>query len=374
MNKKLENEVVADAETAASSGKRQRSNRILWIAGPLAVALVAGYFYITSGRYTSTDNAYVQADQVTIAPQISGLVVEVAVRENQAVRKGDLLFRIDPEPLQIAVDQMQAQIEAAGDYLNASRDTYRSASADLRASEATLRNHEAQLQRIRELRAKGIVAQKVLDDADNDVATARGTRDADAATLAKSRTMLGGAVNTPLDKLSGYKVAKAQLAKANLDLSHAEVRAPIDGTVGKMHLQPGDYLTIGQAAMPLVAHSVWVEGNFKETDLTNVRVGQSAEIVVDTYPGRKWPATVSSISPASGSQFSILPAQNATGNWVKIVQRIPVRFEIAQTSADGLVLRAGMSADVKIDTGKEHSPLGRWTSSAGSKEEVAMSR
>ncbi|MEO7935229.1 MAG: HlyD family secretion protein [Dokdonella sp.] len=372
MTSKQKNETLATAEPAKPA--RKRSNRILWIAGPLVVAVVAGYFYITSGRYTSTDNAYVQADQVTIAPQIGGRVVEVAVRENQKVRKGDLLFRIDPEPLQIAVNQMEAQIEAAGDYLNASRDGYRSSSADLRSSDATLRNHEAQLKRIRELRGKGLVAQKALDDAINDVNTARGTRDSDAANLAKSKTMLGGAVDTPLAQLSGYKVVLAQMAKAKLDLSHAEIRAPIDGTIGKMHLQPGDYLNVGQAAMPLVSNSLWVEGNFKETDLTNVHVGQTAEIEVDTYPGHKCKATVTSISPASGSQFSILPAQNATGNWVKIVQRIPVRLSIDTGNEKDMILRAGMSADVEIDTGKENSLLGRWTSGGAQGSQVALSR
>lgn len=372
MTSKQNPEVLATAEPVDVEPVRKRGNRILWVAGPLVVAIIAGWFYITSGRYASTDNAYVQADQVTIAPQIAGRVVEVAVRENQAVRKGDLLFRIDPEPLQIAVDQMEAQIEAAGDYLDASRDTYRSASADLRSSDATLRNHEAQLKRIHELRAKGIVAQKALDDAINDVTTARGTRDSDAATLAKSKTMLGGAVDTPLGELSGYKVVLAQMAKARLDLSHAEVRAPADGTIGKMHLQPGDYLNIGQATMPLVSTTLWVEGNFKETDLTHVRVGQPAEIEVDTYPGQKWKATVSSISPASGSQFSILPAQNATGNWVKIVQRIPVRFSIEAADRDGMILRAGMSADVEIDTGKENSLLGRWTTRTKQDPQVVL--
>lgn len=367
-----ENSAVAASSAESPVPKNRRGNRLLWIAGPLAVAVIAGWFYVTSGRYTSTDNAYVQADQVTIAPQVGGRVVEVAVHENQAVRKGDLLFRIDAEPLQLAVIQMEAQIAAASDYLNASRDTYHSASADLRSSEATLRNHEAQFTRIKELRAKGLVAQKALDDAANDVATARGTRDSNAATLAKAKTMLGGAVNTPLTELSGYKVAAAQLAKARLDLSHAEVRAPIDGTIGKMHLQAGDYLNIGQAAMPLVSTTLWVEGNFKETDLTHVRVGQSAEIEVDTFPGHKWTARVSSISPASGSQFSILPAQNATGNWVKIVQRIPVRFALENGEQDGMILRAGMSADVQIDTGKENSLLGRWTSASKDKPEVAL--
>ncbi|HET9033193.1 MAG TPA: HlyD family secretion protein [Dokdonella sp.] len=374
MTSKQQIEILATDEASEPMPKRKRSNRILWIAGPLVVALIAGWFYLTAGRYSSTDNAYVQADQVTIAAQVAGRVVEVAVHENQPVRKGDLLFRIDPEPLQIAVEQMQAQIAAAGDYLNASRDTFRSASADLRASEATLRNHEAQLKRIRELRSRGLVAQKALDDAINDVTTARGTRDSDSASLAKSRTMLGGAVDTPLNELSGYRVVMAQLAKAKLDLSHAEVRAPIDGTIGKMHLQPGDYLNVGQAAMPLVSNSLWVEGNFKETDLTNVRVGQAAEIEVDTYPGHKWKATVSSISPASGSQFSILPAQNATGNWVKIVQRIPVRLSIDTTNNAGLILRAGMSAEVEIDTGAENSLLGRWTANQPHRPQLALDR
>ncbi|WP_440221971.1 HlyD family secretion protein [Dokdonella sp. MW10] len=350
---------------------KRRGNRLLWIAGPLAVAVVAGWFYLHSGRYASTDNAYVQADLVTIAPQVGGRVVEVAVRENQAVKQGDLLFRIDPEPLQIAVDQMEAQIAATGDYLNASRDSYRSAGADLRSSDATLRTNEAQLARMKELRAKGLVAQKALDDALNDVDTARGKRDANAAALAKTKTMLGGAVDTPLANLSGYKVATAQLAKARLDLSHSEVRAPIDGIIGKTHLQAGDYLNVGQAAMPLVATTLWVEANFKETDLTNVRVGQAATIEVDTFPGRKWKAHVSSISPASGSQFSVLPAQNATGNWVKIVQRIPLRLSLDAAEQDGMILRAGMSADVEIDTGAEHSAIGRWTRPATTDATVA---
>jgi membrane fusion protein (multidrug efflux system) len=374
MTRQQSAEIAASVETGAVKPRGRFRNRMLWIAGPLLVALAAGWFYITAGRYTSTDNAYVQADQVTIAPQNSGRVVEVAVRENQAVRRGDLLFRLDPEPLRIAVEQMQAQIAAAGDYLNASRDTYRSASADLRSADATLHNNEAQLKRVQELRAKGLVAQKALDDAAAEVATARGTRDSDAATLAKARTLLGGAVDTPLEELSGYRVAMAQLAKARLDLSHAEVRAPIDGTIGKMHLQPGDYLNVGQAAMPLVSNTLWVEGNFKETDLTNVRVGQPATIEVDTFPGHKWTATVASISPASGSQFSILPAQNATGNWVKIVQRIPVRLAIEMVSHDGMVLRAGMSADVEIDTGKQNSLLGRWTAGDSPEPRVALSR
>jgi len=148
----------------------------------------------------------------------------------------------------------------------------------------------------------------------------------------------------------------------------------MDGTIGKTSLQPGDFLAPGQAAMPLVANTLWVEANFKETDLTYVRVGQPATIEVDTFPGKKWQARVASISPASGAEFSVLPAQNATGNWVKIVQRIPVRLAIEEPDHDGMILRAGMSTLVDIDTGKQNSILGRWQGGAEPSARVAQNR
>jgi membrane fusion protein (multidrug efflux system) len=363
-----------DTTPAVQPKKRKRGQRILWIAGPLVVLLVAGYFYATSGRYVSTDNAYVSADQVNIAPQVAGRVVEVDVRENQAVHKGDVLFRIDPQPLQLAADALQAQARAVGEYLASTKDGYRSAQADLQSSEATLRRDLAQLKRVQDLRAKGLVAQKDLDDAVNDVATSRGKRDSDAAAVAKTRTLLGGDVDAPVDQLSGYKAIAAQLDKAKLDLEHATVRAPMDGVIGKTSLQPGDFLQVGQAAMPLVATTTWVDANFKETDLTNVHVGQDATIVLDTYPDYEWHARVASISPASGAAFSVLPAQNATGNWVKIVQRIPVRLAFATDNKDAPQPRVGMSAEVKIDTGAQNSLWGRWFGDADGERRVVGRR
>ncbi|HET8899231.1 MAG TPA: HlyD family secretion protein [Rhodanobacteraceae bacterium] len=339
---------------------RKRGQRLLWVAGPLLVALVAGYFYLTAGRYVSTDNAYVGADQVTIAPQVGGRVVEVAVQQNQRVSKGDLLFRIDPEPLQLSADALRAQARAVGEYLASTKDSYHAAMADLGSSEATLKHDQAQLRRMEDLRKRGLVAQKALDDARKDVAVARGDRDSDAAAVAKARTLLGGNVDAPVEDLAGYKAIGAQLDKAELDLSHATVRAPMDGVIGKMSLQPGDYLQVGQAAMPLVATTVWVDANFKETDLTHVRVGQAAVIKLDAYPDYQWHARVASISPASGAAFSVLPAQNATGNWVKIVQRIPLRLTLVVDDAKAPRARVGMSAEVEIDTGAENSLWGRW--------------
>ncbi|MGA9421337.1 MAG: HlyD family secretion protein [Rhodanobacteraceae bacterium] len=375
MTERQENPAVADpAEPAAKPRRRKIVNRILWIAGPALVLAVAGYFYLLSGRFASTDNAYVGADQVTIAPQVAGRVVEVDVRENQAVKKGDVLFRIDPEPLEIAVAQMRAQLGAIGDYLAASRDSYHSAVADLASAQSTLKNDKRQLARMKQLRQKGVVPEKMLDDAVNDVGVARGDRDSKAAAVAKAKTLLGGSATTAREDLPGYKVALAQLAKAELDLQHAIVRAPIDGVIGKTMLQPGDFLNVGQAAMPLVANQVYVDANFKETDLTHVKVGQPASVDVDTYPDHNWKAHVVSISPASGGQFSILPAQNATGNWVKIVQRIPVRLALDEADSDGHILRAGMSAEVEIDTGRRNSPLGRLLGDGDSTRQVALGR
>ncbi|HEY6985859.1 MAG TPA: HlyD family secretion protein [Rhodanobacteraceae bacterium] len=359
---------------AKPAPKRRWTRTLMWIGGPAIVLAIAAYMYVTSGRFASTDNAYVQADRVTIAPQVSGRVVEVDVRENQPVKQGDVLLRIDPEPLQIAAARMQAQVESVKSLLDAARSGYRSAQADIRSSAADLNYKEQQFKRMQELRGRGLVAQQQLDDAANNLAAARAKQDSNNAALSKAQNLLGGLPETPDEQLAGYKLALAQLAQAKLDLEHATVRAPMDGVIGKTTLQPGDFLTTGQAAMPLVANTLWVDANFKETDLTHVAVGQDATIEVDTFPGKKWEARVASISPASGAEFSVLPAQNATGNWVKIVQRIPVRIAIEEPNHDGMILRAGMSAVVAIDTGKENSILGRWQGGAEPAARVAQSR
>jgi membrane fusion protein (multidrug efflux system) len=267
---------------------------------------------------------------------------------------------------------MQAQVESVKSLLDAARSGYASAQADVRSSAADLKYKEQQFARMQELRGRGLIAQQMLDDAANNLAAAHAKKDANGAAVSKAQNMLGGLPETPDEKLAGYKLALAQLAQAKLDLDHATVRAPMDGIVGKTTLQPGDFLATGQAAMPLIANTLWVDANFKETDLTHVAVGQPATIEVDTYPGRKWKARVASISPASGAEFSLLPAQNATGNWVKIVQRIPVRLALDEAQHDGMILRAGMSTNVDIDTGRQNSVLGRWQGGAEPVARVAQ--
>lgn len=234
--------------------KRSRRKLALWIAGPAVVLGIAGWMYLTSGRFVSTDNAYVQADHATIAPQISGRVVEVLVHDNQPVKAGDVLFRIDPEPLQIAMARMQAQLESVRSLLDAGRAGYRSAQADLNSAEEALRVNERQYERMKEMRAKGLVAQKDVDDAANNYANAKGKRDSDVAALNKAQGILGGLPNTKDEELAGYKLAQAQYESAKLDLDHATVYAPIDGVVGKVTLQPGDFLGVGQAAKTCSKH------------------------------------------------------------------------------------------------------------------------
>ncbi len=347
-----------DAVEVEVTSKRKRRHLFLWIFGPAVVIAVAGWMYLTSGRYVSTDNAYIGANQINIAPQVSGRVAEVDVGENQAVHKGEVLFRIDPEPLQIAEQRMRAQMDTIHSLLNAARAGYASAQASLDSATEAMRVAKRQYERMKQLRAKGLVAQKALDDAANNYADTKGTRDADVAALSKAQSLLGGLPATPDQDLAGYKLAAAEYAQTKLNLAHATVRAPVDGVIGKTDLQPGDFLQVGQPAMPLVAVHVWVDANFKETDLTHVKVGQPVRVEVDAYPDHVWKGRVQSISPASGARFSVLPAQNATGNWVKIVQRIPIRIAIDDQS-DGPTLRAGMSSNVEIDTGQQNSLLGR---------------
>ncbi|WP_454260769.1 efflux RND transporter periplasmic adaptor subunit [Pseudoxanthomonas mexicana] len=330
--------------------KRRRVPVWLWVAGPLAVAGLFGWEYIASQREVSTDNAYIKAERILIAPQVGGRVVEVAVQQNQPVKKGDLLFRIDTDPLTIAVAQNEALVARMANSASASRAKVVGTGTSIQAARETLTWAQRDLQRMQQLAGQQLVSRKMLDDARHAVAEAR-TDLADAiATQSEATASLSGSPGTPTQDLPEYRAAAAMLAKAKLDLAHAEVRAPVDGIVGLHDLQVGEYINVGQTAMPLVATSpIWVEANFKETELEKMKVGQPATIEVDSYPGVKWKAHVASIAPASGAEFSVLPPQNATGNWVKIVQRIPVRLEIDSAAADAPQLRAGMSADVHVE-------------------------
>jgi len=355
MTSKTPNEQLPTPAVATAS--KRNTKRWLWIAGPLLIAALFGWEWLSHRGKAETDNAYVKAEHVMIAPQVAGRVVEVLVNENQTVEQGQLLFRIDPEPLRIAVEAAQARLDEVGNSTGANRASVQEADSSLRGAEDSLRWAQEDYARQASLVKQGLVARKAADDALHVLNGARAARDTALAAREKSRMALGGDAGARVQQLPEYRAALAALEKAKLDLQHADVTAPVAGVIATHDLQVGEYLNVGQIAMPLVALSpVWIEANFKETDLRRMRVGQSAKLKVDSFPGLVWSARVASISPASGSEFSVLPAQNASGNWVKIVQRIPVRLELTQAPTDAPQLRAGMSADVTVDVASAPPP------------------
>jgi membrane fusion protein (multidrug efflux system) len=336
-----------NASMKAAAG---RVPRWLWIAGPLAVALFFGWEWYGSSHAVDTDNAYVKAERIMVSAQVGGRVLEVPVAQNQAVKKGQLLFRLDDEPLRIALESAQARLAQIDNQASASRAQVAGAGSGIAAAAETERWAQQEVARAQDLARRQLIPRKTLDDAMHALAEARTQRAAAESAQTQAAAALGGNAGTATAQLPEYRAALAAVEKARFDLAQARVYAPVDGVVGTHDLQPGEFLNAGQVAMPLGASDpVWGEGNFEGTDLAKLRIGQAAHIKVDSYPGVSWDARVASIAPGAGSEFSVLPAQNATGNWVKVVQRIPVRLELVRRDAHAQVLRAGMSAEVKVE-------------------------
>jgi membrane fusion protein (multidrug efflux system) len=329
---------------------RQRLRKPLMIAGPAIVAIVAGYLYITGGRFEDTNDAYVRAAQVSISSNVSGRVVDLAVRDNQQVAKGDLLYRLDERPFKIAVDEAQAQLATARLQVDSTKATYRQRQADLRSAQTTLDYQQREYDRQKRLLVPGIASQAQVDKALLSRDAAQQNVTAARETITSVLASLGGNPDIPIDQHPSVQQAQAQLDRAKLNLSYTTVTAPTDGIVTKVEqLQVGDYINASTPVFALVStQNVWVEANFKEVQLAHMRAGQVAEVHIDAFPGKTFEAKVVSVSPGTGTEFSMLPAENATGNWVKVVQRLPVRLEIE--SRDKLALRSGLSANVEVDT------------------------
>ncbi|MGH6943526.1 MAG: HlyD family secretion protein [Geminicoccaceae bacterium] len=337
---------------APSRFRRRWIRRVLLGLGPIVVALVAGYLYVTGGRYVETEDAYLKADMVSVSPQVSGPIAEVDVRENQHVDQGNVLFRIDDAPFRIALAQAEAHLQSAASQIRALKSSYLQKQEELGLAKTNVAYAEREYQRQAELVQRNFASKAKYDDAKHNLETAHQKVEILEEELAGIVADLNGDPDIAVEQHPTYLAAKAQRDQAALDLEHTVVRAPFAG-VATNKPQLGDYVTAGMPAMSIVAdQGLWVEANFKETELTHVRPGQAATVEVDTYPDRQWPATVESISQATGSEFSLLPPQNATGNWVKIVQRIPVRIAL-ETDASDPPLRAGISVVVEIDTGHE---------------------
>ena len=332
--------------------------RFLMIGGVALVAAVSLVLYLTGGRYVGTDDSYVHAGQLMVSTDVSGLVKSVEVKEGQHVKAGQVLFRIDPLQFQIALDNAKANMNNTRLTIQSMRDDYQRMLRDIAAQGATTKLDQLTSQRYDALLKSGSISQMTADQArftyQNAANTLGSLKDTASVQLAK----LGGSLDLPIESLPQYKAAQAQVDEQQRQLDHSTVRAPFDCTVTEVDsLQPGTLVISAlssfstTSAVGLVAdHNTWVEANMKETDITHVHIGDPVDVAIDTYPGRTWHGWVDSISPATGSAFSVLPSENASGNWVKITQRVTVRVKLALKPQDP-PLRAGMSTYVTIDTG-----------------------
>ncbi len=338
------------------SDRKRKARRILFLAGPLLLVLVGGGLYLISGRYVSTDNAYVGQNKVVISAQVAGPVTEVDVSENDSVQKGQVLFRIDPTPYQVALARARAGVEGARAQVKKLQAAFRQQQETLALDQANQAFAQREYQRLDKLAGSKFASQEQLEQARHNLDVARQQVAITRQAIEQLLAQLGGKPDGPIEQQPAYREAKAAVEQAQLDLSHTSVKAPFAGIAHNVP-EPGQYVDSGGAVMAVVSSSnAWIDANFKETDLTHVRTGQPVRIEVDTYPGRTWHGVVQSISQATGAEFSVLPPQNATGNWVKVVQRIPVRIFV-QAEDDAPALRAGMSTSVRIDTGQyRHLP------------------
>ena len=331
---------------------RERLRRpLMWIV-PIVVAVFGAAMYVAAEPYVTTDNAFVRAAKVTVNARVAGQAVEIAVRDNQRVRRGEVLFRIDPEPYQIAVDQAEARFGSARLQIEALKTTYRQQQAELQSTKDTAAFSEREYDRKKALVVSDFTPRAVYELAETNFKVARQHVAAAEQQIANTVVALNGDPDVDVERHPTVRAAKAQLDRARLDLSYTTVMAPDDGIVTKVDdLQVGGFVNPGAAVFSLLSsRDVWIEANFRETGLTHMRPGQEATIDVDAYPDRTFRAHIVSMSPGTGSDFSVLPPENATGNWVKVVQRLPVRLELDDVDSSR-PLFSGISVTARVDTG-----------------------
>jgi membrane fusion protein, multidrug efflux system len=323
----------------------------LMVLIPLVILIGGVTYFLANDHYVSTDNAYVQQDKVSVSSEVGGMIVDVAVRENQRVSAGDILFRIDPAPFRIAVEQADASIAAAQVRVTTLQTELGTTGADILAARQNIAFAQTEVRREAELMRRGFTTRARLDAAEHALSEARARMANAEAEAARARAELATGAAAP-GVNPGVLAGQVQRKKALLDLARTEVRAPVSGFVSQAdRLQVGQMMVQGLPGATIVASQLsWVEANFKETDLTNMKVGQPADVELDAYPGIVFNGRVASIGAGTGSEFSVLPAQNANGNWVKVTQRVPVRISLDGPPARPLI--AGLSAHVRVDTAR----------------------
>ena len=327
--------------------------RVLLLGVVPLVAILAGlYIYAVGGREVATDNAYVKANIVPISAAVGGNVIEVLARDNQPVEADAMLFRIDPEPFRIAVAGAQAQMDVVRTDVQSLRAEYRATLQEAAETRSRIDFLLKQLARQEYLKEKGMSRGDTYDEANHNVEAARRRLDSIREKTNRVLAGLSGDPNLPAERHPRFAEARAAYDAAMLELSRTEIRAPVAGVVSNMRLRTGEFVQKGAPLFSLIESGPpWIEANYKETQLTHMQVGQVATVLADAYPDQAWRGVVEAIAPATGAQFAVLPPQNATGNWVKVVQRVPVRIKV-EPAPGRPQLRAGMTVTVAVDTGR----------------------
>ena len=333
--------------------KSKRSNvkkkLIILIFTPIVLLVFGLYFNFFNNTYVSTDDSYIKVAKVSVSAEVQGKVIRINTKDNAQVKKGEVLFKIDDIPYKIVLVDAIANLEKAKDYINSMKALYEQNIAELDKINENISYSKIEYQRYMKLEKKSATSAKALNLVQHNLDAAIKQRNIVLEQIEETKAKLDGNPNLPVNQYSYYNEALSGLSKAQLNLERTEIKAPFDGQIANFTILPGEYISIGAPLFYIVDYkNIWIEANFKETDLENVKINQAALIEVDTYPGKKFNAKVISIAPASGSEFSLLPPENSSGNWVKVVQRIKVRLELINKPKD-LRLLSGMSAYVEID-------------------------
>ncbi|MEO0729426.1 MAG: HlyD family secretion protein [Pseudomonadota bacterium] len=344
---------------------------VLLVVIPILVTLAAGYYWLQGGRFVTTDNAYVKTHIAHVSSEQDGRVDVILIDDHAHVKAGDILIELDRAPFEVAVAKARAEVDAARQEVKTLIATLREAETELAEWSGQQAYLDAQLKRQRKLARRGIVASTKLEDAAEAARRGRDRSQVAKQKVARMLAQIGGDPKRPVDLHPRVREKLAALDAAKLDLKRTRIVAPIDGQVVNLRLQPGEQIEAAKALLAIVAESApWVEANFKETELTHVRAGMFAEVTLDIYPDVTWRASVASISPATGAEFALLPPQNASGNWVKVVQRLPVILKLEPSNGRMPKLRAGMTAGVSVDTKRQRtlaSLFGSWAAIAGTR-------
>ena len=355
-------------------GSRTLKRTVFLIVIPLLAICVGLYLYAAGGRYVSTDNAYVKANVIIISPEVSGRVTSVLVVDNQAVEANDVLLQIDSSPLEITLNRARAQMAVIRTELESLRADYGETVVQEQLAKDKVRYLDRRYKRQRKLLKQGLSSEEKHDEAKHDLQVARREVEIIEQRVQRVLAQLAGNERLPVDQHPRYLTAQTTYNQAAVDLKATTIRAPASGIVSNMKLQVGEYAQAGKPVFSLIQNQpIWVEANLKETQLTHIQPGQQATIVVDAYPDKIWESVVSSIAPATGAEFSILPPQNASGNWVKVVQRIPIKLVITD-QAGGPQLRAGMTVSVRIDTRRKRELSGQMRDVVGERDVLELIR